>query len=96
MDLPLRDLGNHIARVISAVEGGQRVVLTAHGLPVADVIPRVERRESWPSSIFLANLYEISARAERLGLTSNPSDYETGLTTDQLRSGDALGDRRVD
>jgi antitoxin (DNA-binding transcriptional repressor) of toxin-antitoxin stability system len=45
--------------VIAAVESGQRVVLTVHGRPVADIVPRVARSEGRPTAVFLAELEEI-------------------------------------
>ena len=43
MDVSVRELRNHTARVISAVESGEPVVLTVHGRPVADIVPRRQR-----------------------------------------------------
>jgi len=39
----VRDLRNRTAEVISAVRAGERVVLTVHGEPVADVVPHAAR-----------------------------------------------------
>ncbi len=37
MDIGVRDLRNHTARVIDAVQAGERVTLTVNGEPVADI-----------------------------------------------------------
>jgi len=84
MDVSVRELRNHTARVISAVESGEPVVLTVHGRPVADIVPRRQRAERRPSAQLLADLGEISAFARRRGVTSDPSDFDTGLTTDDM------------
>lgn len=84
MDVSVRELRNHTARVISAVESGERVVLTVHGRPVADIVPRVERSERRSSEVFLAELREISELARQLGVTSDQADFDTGWTTDDL------------
>jgi prevent-host-death family protein len=83
MDVPVRDLRNHTARVISAVESGERVVLTVHGRPVADIVPRQERSER-PSERLLADLAGIRELAARLDVVSPAEDFDVGLTTDDM------------
>lgn len=46
MEIGVRELRNHTAQVIEAVRSGERVVLTVHGDPVADIVPHA-RRERW-------------------------------------------------
>jgi prevent-host-death family protein len=87
MDVSVRELRNHTARVIAAVESGERVVLTVHGRPVADIVPRRERSERRSSDLFLADLAEISALAARLDVVSPADDFDAGLTTDDMLSG---------
>jgi prevent-host-death family protein len=70
--------------VIAAVESGERVVLTVHGRPVADIVPRQTRSERRSSELLLADLAEVSALATRLGITSSAADFDTGLTTDDM------------
>lgn len=82
VDVSVRELRNHTARVIAAVESGQPVVLTVHGRPVADITPRVTRTERMPTEQFLAGLERIRETARRLGGDSDPADYDTGYTTD--------------
>lgn len=84
MDVSVRELRNHTARVISAVESGQRVVLTVHGRPVADIVPRRERSERRSSELVLADLADIAALAVRLDVDSPGQDFDVGLTTDDM------------
>lgn len=84
MDVSVRELRNHTARVIAAVEDGERVVLTVHGRPVADIVPRQTRSERRPSDRLLADLGEISALAAALAVESPASDFDVGLTTDDM------------
>lgn len=84
MDVSVRELRNHTARVISAVESGERVVLTVHGKPVADIVPRRVRSERRSMALVAAELEQIAAKAEQLGVRGDPGDFETGLTTEDL------------
>jgi prevent-host-death family protein len=86
MDVSVRELRNHTARVIAAVESGEPVVLTVHGRPVADIIPRRARSERRPSEMLLADLAAIRDLAEELGVESDSDDFDTGLTTDDMAS----------
>lgn len=43
MNVGMRELRNHTTDVIKAVRAGERVVLTVHGEPVADIVPHRER-----------------------------------------------------
>ncbi|HTZ86534.1 MAG TPA: type II toxin-antitoxin system prevent-host-death family antitoxin [Solirubrobacteraceae bacterium] len=84
MDVSVRELRNHTARVIAAVEGGEPVVLTVHGRPVADIVPRRVRSERRPSDLLLADLNTISQLASELSVVSEASDFDVGLTTDDM------------
>lgn len=86
MDVSVRDLRNDTARVIAAVEAGTPVTLTVHGRPVADIVPRQERRERRPSDVVYAELDELGALAQELGVRgqTNLSDYDAGLTSDDF------------
>ena len=84
MDVSVRELRNHTARVIAAVESGERVVLTVHGRPVADIVPRQTRSETRPTELVLADLAAISELAAKLGVRGDVADYDTGLTTDDM------------
>lgn len=84
MDVSVRELRNHTARVIAAVESGQPVVLTVHGRPVADIVPRRRRSERRPSDRLLADLAEIRRLAVQLDVASPAEDFDVGLTTDDM------------
>jgi prevent-host-death family protein len=84
MDVSVRELRNHTRRVIAAVESGERVVLTVHGRPVADIVPRRERSERLSSELLLADLAKVTALATRLDITSPAEDFDVGLTTDDM------------
>ncbi len=84
MDVSVRELRNHTARVIAAVESGEPVVLTVHGRPVADILPRRSRSERRPSEQVIADLVEISELAERLDGRSPEAGFDVGLTTDDM------------
>ena len=84
MDVSVRELRNHTARVIAAIESGERVVLTVHGRPVADILPRQTRSERRPTTQLLAGLAEVRELARRLNVESRPEDFDVGLTTDDM------------
>lgn len=84
MDVSVRELRNHTARVVSAIESGERVVLTVHGRPVADIVPHVKRSERRPSELLLTDLAALSELAGELGVDSDASDFDVGLTTDDM------------
>ncbi len=84
MDVSVRELRNHTGRVIAAIEAGQPVVLTVHGRPVADIVPRRARSERRSSEVLLAELQELGELARTLAVTPNADDYDTGLTTDDM------------
>jgi prevent-host-death family protein len=84
MDVSVRELRNHTGRVVSAIEAGEPVVLTVHGRPVADIVPRHTASERRPSSLLVADLEAISTRAAELNVVSDPADFELGWTTDDL------------
>lgn len=39
MEIGVRDLRNRTGQVIDAVKAGERVILTVHGEPIADIVP---------------------------------------------------------
>jgi prevent-host-death family protein len=84
MDVSVRELRNHTAKVIGAVEGGERVVLTVHGRPVADIVPHAQRSERRSSDQVLSELAEISELAAGLDVQSPSEDFDVGLTTDDM------------
>lgn len=84
MDVSVRELRNHTAQVIAAVEAGELVVLTVHGRPVADIVPRRLRSERRPSDLLLADLVEIGQLAAELEVVSDAGDFDVELTTDDM------------
>jgi prevent-host-death family protein len=84
MDVSVRELRNHTARVVAAVEGGEPVVLTVHGRPVADIVPRRVRSERRPSDLLLADLAAISRLASEFDVASDTTDFDVDLTTDDM------------
>lgn len=56
MDVSVRELRNHTARVIEAVEAGERVVLTVHGRATADIVPHELRSVRRPVAALLRDL----------------------------------------
>ena len=84
MDVSVRELRNHTARVIAAIESGEPVVLTVHGRPVADIVPRRTRSERRPTELVLADLAAISRLAAELGVNGDVAEHDVGLTTDDM------------
>ena len=80
MEVGIRDLRNHTARVIDAVQAGQRVVLTVHGEPVADIVPHA-RRGRWLPGDWLAE--QLVDRAADPALTGE-LDALAGQTLDTV------------
>lgn len=75
----MRELRNETAEVIAAVRSGERITLTVHGQPVADIVPHQVRRQ-W-----------LSGTALREQLTDTQAD--SALTDDlALLAGDTLAD----
>ncbi len=46
MEIGVRELRNRTSQVIDVVRSGERVTLTVHGEPVADIVPHT-RRARW-------------------------------------------------
>ena len=76
----MRDLRNRTSRVIDAVRAGERVTLTVHGEPVADIVPH-RRRARWLSGGRLRN--ELAERSADALLTDELDDL-AGQTIDDL------------
>jgi prevent-host-death family protein len=80
MDVGVRDLRNQTGRVIDAVRSGERVTLTVHGEPVADIVPH-EHRARWLSGRELhRQLVERAADPE----LRHELDELAGQTLDEL------------
>lgn len=59
-EVSVRELRNHTARVVAAVQAGERLSLTVNHRPVADILPHGEERSPWVPS---ATLRRIVAEA---------------------------------
>lgn len=77
----VRELRNHTANVIAAVEAGERVVLTSNGRPIADVVPHVDRSRWVPGDLVLQALIEGAAADREL---QPDLDAVLGGTTDDI------------
>jgi prevent-host-death family protein len=80
MEIGVRDLRNRTSQVIDAVTAGERVTLTVHGEPVADIVPH-GRRNRWLSGAQLRE--QITGRAADPGLRRD-LDALAGQTLDEL------------
>lgn len=80
MEIGVRDLRNRTAQVLDAVKAGERVTLTVHGEPIADIVPH-GRRTRWLSGARLRE--QLSDRAADPGL-QDELDTIAGQTLDQL------------
>ena len=80
MEIGVRDLRNRTGQVIDAVQAGQRVTLTVHGEPVADIVPH-GRRTRWLSGSQLRK--QLRERSADSGLTAE-LDELAGQTLDEL------------
>jgi prevent-host-death family protein len=77
MDVSVRELRNHTARVIAAIEAGEPVVLTKHGRPVADITPRATRSETRPMAVVFRELRELQAQFAEERAEGEPPPAET-------------------
>ena len=80
MEIGVRDLRNRTSQVIDAVRAGERVTLTVHGEPVADIVPH-GRRARWLSGEHLGE--QLRNRAADPALTHDLDDL-AGRTLDEL------------
>jgi len=76
----VRDLRNRTSQVIDAVQAGERVVLTVHGEPVADIVPHGHRTRWLPGERLREQLLGGSADAA----LARELDELTGQTLDEL------------
>jgi prevent-host-death family protein len=80
MRVGVRDLRNRTSQVIDAVQAGERVTLTVHGEPIADIVPH-GRRTRWLSGANLRG--QLADRAADPALRRK-LDALTGRTLDEL------------
>lgn len=77
----IRELRNHTADVIAAVEAGERIVLTSNGRPIADVVPHTERSRWIPGDLVRQALTDGAAADRELRADL---DAVLGGTTDDI------------
>lgn len=80
MEIGVRDLRNRTGQVIDAVRAGERVTLTVHGEPVADIVPH-GRRARWLSGVQLRE--QLAGRAADPAM-SRELDELAGQTLDEI------------
>jgi prevent-host-death family protein len=80
MHVGVRELRNQTSQVIDAVRAGERITLTVHGEPVADIVPH-QRRARWLSGPVLQQ--ELRTRAADATLTAE-LDEIAGHTLEEL------------
>lgn len=76
----MRDLRNRTSLVIDAVMAGERVTLTVHGEPVADIVPH-HRRARWLSGEHLS--HQLAQRSADPALAGE-LEHLAGQTLDTL------------
>lgn len=79
MNVGVRELRNQTSRVIDAVRAGERVTLTVHGEPVADIVPHGARTR-WLSGASLQD--ELTRRSADPGLRSDLDELSGGTLAD--------------
>src|SRR5437879_101171 len=80
MEIGVRDLRNRTAQVVDAVRAGERVTLTVHGEPVADIVAH-GRRTRWLAGPRLRD--QLRERAADPGL-QRELDALAGQTLSEL------------
>ena len=80
MEVSVRDLRNHTAAVVAAVQAGESVTLTSNGEPLADIVPHLRRARWLPGEWLAAQLGERQADAA----LSTELDRLAGQTIDEL------------
>ncbi|MDA8067592.1 MAG: type II toxin-antitoxin system prevent-host-death family antitoxin [Actinomycetota bacterium] len=80
MKIGVRELRNRTGQVIDAVQAGERVTLTVHGEPIADIVPH-GRRARWLSGEHLRG--QLAGRSADPGLTVELHEL-AGQTLDRL------------
>lgn len=76
----MRELRNRTSQVIDAVRAGERVTLTVHGEPIADIVPH-GLRTRWLSGEHVRR--QLAERAADPGLSEDLAEL-AGQTLDDL------------
>jgi prevent-host-death family protein len=78
MNVGVRELRNQTRHVIDAVRAGERVTLTVHGKPIADIVPHRHRRRRLSGPHLERELQTRAADADLTGeldqLVGHPLD----------------------
>lgn len=61
MKVGTRELRNQTREVIDRVKAGERVTLTVHGEPIADIVPHARRTRWLSGSLLQAELEDAAA-----------------------------------
>ncbi len=80
MNIGVRELRNETGMVIDAVRAGERVTLTVHGEPVADIVPH-GRRARWLAGEHLRQ--QLRDRSADPALQGELDEF-VGQTLDEL------------
>lgn len=64
--ISVRELRNHTARVVAAVQAGERLSLTVNRAPVADIVPHAAAPNPWVASSTLRDIVADSGADPRL------------------------------
>jgi len=80
MEIGVRDLRNRTSWVINAVKAGERVTLTVHGEPIADIVPHGQRARWLPGDHVRQELVERAADSALQG----DLDSLAGQTLEEL------------
>jgi prevent-host-death family protein len=80
MHVGVRELRNQTGQVIDAVRAGERVTLTVHGEPIADIVPH-QHRTRWLMGSNLKQALQTRAADPALG---RDLDDLAGQTLDEL------------
>jgi prevent-host-death family protein len=80
MEIGVRELRNRTSQVVDAVRAGERVVLTVHGEPVADIVPHARRSRWVPGDLVRRGLAERAADPA----LRDDLDLLAGQTLDEL------------
>jgi prevent-host-death family protein len=64
--VPQRELRNNTAELLRRVERGERLTITVHGHPVADLVPREQRRRFVPLDEIARDLRGLLSPDDRL------------------------------
>jgi prevent-host-death family protein len=80
MEIGVRELRNRTSDVIGAVKAGERVVLTVHGEPVADIVPH-NARSRWVDGPALWR--ELESKQADAALTDELSELVGEMLDDE-------------